>query len=267
MILTPGEMYDTCNYRKNNLNMHTWVPTCYRIHTQILTYIHTYIFSTSHRCAGWKDLDGVIEETGIKSILLIYPEWLDKILYHSKRAELRTKTCAKREPIGLGWRGRLHGVIDLVDCIEISQKWKEENVHLHKVADPSVYERFNYAWLLGKKVQIAENLIEFEQPNGSIVWVTPRKKRVTTPTSSQPTKQNEQSDEGPTTRIQAPDSCPVHLLRLGNIKYQYISLNMIFFYATSAWIPTTLQVEACFSTNEPTYLKDFKRHIIHMLLK
>ena len=205
--------------------MNTCVPTYYRIHTYINTQIPTYpqkigktCLNIPPLCSGWKDLDSVIEETGIKSILLIQPEWLNEIFYNFKRAELRTKNISKRGPIGLGWRGRLYGVVDLMDCIEISQKWKEDNVHLHRVSDPSVYGRFSYAWLLGKKVNIAENLIEFEQPNGTVVWVTPRKKKVTTPTSSQPTTQNQQSDEGPTSRIQVPDSHPTYLLRLGNTK-------------------------------------------------
>ena len=190
----------------------------------------------------------MIEETGIKSILLIQPEWLNEIFYNSKRAELRTKNISKRGPIGLGWRGRLYGVVDLMDCIEISQKWKEENVHLHRVSDPSVYGRFSYAWLLGKKVKIAENLIEFEQPNGTVVWVTPRKKknillhrhhlslqrRMSSPMKVPPLVSKFQTH----TRIPAE-----------TWKYKELT----FFYATSAWKPTTLHLK----------VRDFERHICY----
>lgn len=152
-----------------------YIPHNYiRKYVHTCTYIlHSYIVACS---SGGKSLEKVIAQTGIQKILLIHMEWLDKILHHGKRVELRSKPARIRGPIGLGWRGKLYGTTTLRDCFPVSSEWKEQNIQLHQVGiDNPLLSKYDWAWLLGE-VQILTPPVDFVQPLGAMVWVSPAKK-------------------------------------------------------------------------------------------
>ena len=119
-----------------------------------------------------KSNEEIASEFGIKKILLIQEKWLDLILHHGKRVELRSRAANFRGKIGLGWRGKLCGHANLVDCFDVDDAWKRKFVDLHMVKDdPSLLKKYNFGWLLDQVTEISPS-ISFDQPNGCVVWIS-----------------------------------------------------------------------------------------------
>lgn len=124
---------------------------------------------------GSKRLADLLAQTGLERLLIVKHPWLDMILKEGKRLELRAFPCHFRCLIGLGSRGILRGTAHVVDCFEIDDEWKQQNVHLHMVKnDPGFLAQFRYAWLLADVKEINPP-IPFSHPSGAQVWVKLRK--------------------------------------------------------------------------------------------
>ena len=181
-------LWGTTNYGKHLFGAHlpenlTVLPkapvglqTCTHTCMHAYTYTHMHAAACMHMApcgslAG-RSLESVIEEFGIKRILLIHPKWIDEILHNGKRVELRSRPVKIRGPIGIGWHGKLYGTAELSDCISIDDEWKRKNVHLHKVTDFQVTAKYDYGWVLGKVVAL-DSHVTFCQPNGCQMWVKP----------------------------------------------------------------------------------------------
>lgn len=120
---------------------------------------------------GFKKLADFVARTGLERLLIVKPPWLDLILKEGKRLELRPMPCHFRCLIGLGYRGSLRGTAKVVDCFEIDDEWKKQNVHLHMVKyDPEFLAGFRYAWLL-QDVKEINPPIPFKHPGGAQIWV------------------------------------------------------------------------------------------------
>lgn len=136
----------------------------------------------------------------MERILLILPQWIDKILHGGKRVELRSTRTHIRGKIGLGHQGTLYGCADLVDCFEVDDDWLAANERLHLVTDPALLTKYRWAWLL-RNIHSMEPKKQFHQPRGCQQWVLTDRSNESTCTSS--SKRSRPSSKITTSKLSA----------------------------------------------------------------
>lgn len=107
--------------------------------------------------------------------LIIKRPWIDLILDGSKTWEIRGSATHTRGPIGLipSGSGCVVGVVDLVDCLSLSDKAYRQGQAFHQIQNAAVvplpYPRL-YAWVLAHPRRLAVPR-PYVHPRGAVIWV------------------------------------------------------------------------------------------------
>jgi len=110
------------------------------------------------------------------TILLIKPQWGEKVLGGKKSWEIRGTTTKKRGRIALAFSGTgmKYGEVTLTDAIPLTKELWEQNMDKHCVNDTweNVCKRYAhpYAWVLTEPETYAQP-VGYIHPAGAVIWV------------------------------------------------------------------------------------------------
>jgi hypothetical protein len=108
----------------------------------------------------------------LKKGLIIKKVWLDKIFDEGKIWEMRatkTKINGKIALIESG-TGMIVGEANLIGCSHIPVKPNDKYIHLHKIEDVKLLEKWKYPWILSDAKRY-DKPKPYKHPQGAVIWV------------------------------------------------------------------------------------------------
>lgn len=115
----------------------------------------------------------ILEEKGIRKLLIIKKKWLDLILSGKKVWEIRSKNTRIRGKIGLieSNSSNIIGECEITDSKEISFDTYQNSTSKHCINDTTSkpYNRI-YAWEI-RNAKRFEKPIPYIHPLGAVIWV------------------------------------------------------------------------------------------------
>jgi hypothetical protein len=104
--------------------------------------------------------------------LIIRKEWLDKILYHGKRWEMRSTDTKYRGVVKLiqAKSGLILGETILHDSFKVDAELAKRSIDIHQVIDLSLLEKWSWAWSLTNTVKY-EKPTPYSHTQGAVIWV------------------------------------------------------------------------------------------------
>lgn len=110
-------------------------------------------------------------------ILLIKPEWGEKILAGEKTWEIRGASTSKRGTIALAYSktGKKFGEVELADCIALTRDLWENGQQKHCAPHISWDELLQmykkpYAWVMKNPIKYKEP-VPYTHRHGAVIWV------------------------------------------------------------------------------------------------
>lgn len=110
-------------------------------------------------------------------ILIIKPEWGEKVLTGEKTWEIRGSSTSKRGTIAIAYShtNRKFGEVELVDSVELNKEMWENNLDKHCAEGMSwddLLKRYKkpYAWVL-RNPKLYADPVQFEPHRGAVIWV------------------------------------------------------------------------------------------------
>ncbi len=107
--------------------------------------------------------------------LIIRKPWIELILNGEKKWEIRKKRTNIRGFIGLVFRGKLWGFVEITDCKEFSVEELKNYYEYHRVPEEEIIKYAGnrkklYAWILENPVKL-EKPIRIPLKKGIQVWL------------------------------------------------------------------------------------------------